>query len=79
MAVTMVFVVDVIVVMLHRLVPVRVAVRLSRRVVGGVFVLVVFVVDVIVVMLHRLVPTGSKTRPRKPFACSTRRGCGLSC
>ena len=40
----------------HRLVPVRVAVRLAGRVAGGVFVPVVFVVDVAVVMLHRLVP-----------------------
>ena len=39
----------------HRLVPVRVAVRLAGRVAGGVFVLVVFVVDVAMVMLHRLV------------------------
>ena len=39
----------------HRLVPVRVAVRLPRRVVGGVLVPVVFVMDVQVVMLHRLV------------------------
>ena len=34
---------------------VRVAVRLSRWVVGRVFVLVVFVVDMAVVMLHRFV------------------------
>ena len=40
----------------HRLVLVRVAMRLAGRVVGAVFVLVVFVVDVIVVMLQRLVP-----------------------
>ena len=39
----------------HRLVRVRVAVRLSGRVVGGMFVLVVFVMDVAVFMLHRLV------------------------
>ncbi len=39
----------------QRLVLVRVAVRLSWRVVGGVSVLVVFVVDVAVFMLHRLV------------------------
>lgn len=40
----------------HRFVLVRVAVRLSWRVVRGVFVLVVFIVDVGVFMLHRLVP-----------------------
>ena len=37
------------------LVPVRMTVRLSRRVVGGVFVLVVFVVNVTVFVFHRLV------------------------
>ena len=37
------------------LVFVRVAVRLSRWIVGGVFVLVMFIVDVAVFMLHRLV------------------------
>ena len=40
----------------HRLVFVRVAVRLSRWVFGRVFVPVVFVVDVIVVTMQRLVP-----------------------
>ena len=38
----------------HCLVRVRVAVRLSWRVVGGVLMLVVFVMDVAVFMLHRL-------------------------
>ena len=38
------------------LMSVRVAVRLSRWVVGGVFVPMVFVVDVALVMLHWLVP-----------------------
>ena len=38
------------------LVFVRVAVRLSWRVVEGVFVLVVFIMDVAVFMLHRNVP-----------------------
>ena len=37
------------------LVLVRVAVRLSRWVVGRVFVLVVFIMDMAVFMLHRLV------------------------
>ena len=39
----------------HFLMFVRVAVWLSRWVVGGVFVLVMFVVDMAVFMLHRLV------------------------
>jgi uncharacterized membrane protein len=37
------------------LVLVRMAVRLSWRVVGGMFVLMVFIMDVAVFMLHRLV------------------------
>lgn len=40
----------------HSFVLMGMAIRLSRRVVGRVFVLVVFVVDVAVVMLNRLVP-----------------------
>ena len=39
----------------HFFVLMSVAVRLSGRVVGGVFVLVVFIMDVVVFMFHRLV------------------------
>jgi hypothetical protein len=51
----------------HRLVPVRVAVRLAGRVAGGVFVPVVFVVDVAVVMLQHpmMVPSGKTKAPQR--------------